>query len=204
MVIFILVKQLPFLLILFRLALAPLLIYFVYQGKDQYIWIIIGCYLALISDIFDGIIARHYNVASPALRLWDSNVDLVFWLAAIWCLWIGFQHEIEERWVLALTLLLIEWIPDLIYFIRFRKFGCAHNYLSKLFGIFLLINFTLMFGFENSILLTCTILIGLLSQIDRIFIALILPNHCCDIPSAYHAWLIKKGIPFKKYKLFHS
>jgi CDP-diacylglycerol--glycerol-3-phosphate 3-phosphatidyltransferase len=184
--------------------LAPLLIYLVYQGKDHYIWIIICCYLALISDIFDGIIARHYNVATPALRLWDSNVDLVFWLAAIWCMWVGFQHEIEERWVLALPLLLIEWIPDLIYFIRFRKFGCAHNYLSKLFGIFLLINFTLMFGFENSILLTSSMLIGLLSQIDRIFIALILPNHCCDIPSTYHAWLIKKGIPFKKYKLFHS
>lgn len=197
-------KQLPFLLILFRLALAPLLIYLVYQGKDHYIWIIICCYLALISDIFNGIIARHYNVATPALRLWDSNVDLVFWLAAIWCMWVGFQHEIEERWVLALPLLLIEWIPDLIYFIRFRKFGCAHNYLSKLFGIFLLINFTLMFGFENSILLTSSMLIGLLSQIDRIFIALILPNHCCDIPSTYHAWLIKKGIPFKKYKLFHS
>lgn len=197
-------KQLPFLLILFRLALAPLLIYLVYQGKDHYIWIIICCYLALISDIFDGIIARHYNVATPALRLWDSNVDLIFWLAAIWCMWVGFQHEIEERWVLALPLLLIEWIPDLIYFIRFRKFGCAHNYLSKLFGIFLLINFTLMFGFENSILLTSSMLIGLLSQIDRIFIALILPNHCCDIPSTYHAWLIKKGIPFKKYKLFHS
>ncbi len=204
MVIFILMKQLPFLLILFRLALAPFLIYLVYQGKDQYTWIIICCYLALISDIFDGIIARHYNVATPSLRLWDSNVDLVFWLAAIWCLWVGFQNEIEERWVLALPLILIEWIPDLIYFLRFRKFGCAHNYLSKLFGIFLLVNFTLMFGFENSILLTSTMLIGLLSQIDRIFIALILPNHYCDIPSAYHAWLIKKGIPFKKYKLFHS
>ncbi|MFM6946032.1 MAG: CDP-alcohol phosphatidyltransferase family protein [Flavobacteriales bacterium] len=197
-------KQLPFGLILFRLALAPLLLFLAYLGPNYSIFIVVGCYLALISDIFDGIIARHYQVATPSLRLWDSNVDLIFWLCACWCIWMSFPKEIEQRWSIVLPLLLLEWIPDIIYWLRFRKFGCAHNYLSKLFGIFLLLNFTLLFGFSSTLLLTTTILLGLVSQTDRILIALILPARSCDIPSAYHARLIKKGVPFKKYKLFHS
>jgi CDP-diacylglycerol--glycerol-3-phosphate 3-phosphatidyltransferase len=197
-------KQLPFLLIYFRLALAPLLLYFAYQGPEFHGWIVICCYLALISDIFDGIIARHYGVSSAKLRLWDSNVDLIFWMCACWCIWVAFPAAVSARWVLLIPFLLIEWIPDLIYFIRFRKFGCAHNYLSKTFGIFLLINFTLLFGFHQTALLSTTVVIGLLSQLDRIAISLILPNRVCDVPSAYHASLIRKGIPFKKYKLFHE
>lgn len=197
-------KKLPFALILLRLALAPLLLYLATLGQNYFPLIILCCYLALISDIFDGIIARHYHVATESLRLWDSNVDLIFWLCACCCIWIGFPSEIELRWSIIIPLLLLEWIPDIIYWLRFRKFGCAHNYFSKLFGIFLLLNFTLLFGFNSSILLTTTIILGLISQLDRILIALILPARTCDIPSAYHARLIKKGVPFKKYKLFHS
>lgn len=201
---FFFMKQLPFLLIIFRLLLAPVILWLAYKGNDYKNWIVVACYLALISDILDGIIARHYNVSTAKLRLWDSNVDLVFWLAACWCIWVCFPAEITNRWLLILPLLIIEWIPDAIYVLRFRKFGCAHNYASKLFGLFLLAMFMSLFLANSTVLLSTTILVGLVSQIDRILIALILPARVCDVPSSYHAYLIRKGIPFKKYKLFHG
>ena len=197
-------KQLPFLLIYFRLLLAPVLLWMAYAGNEYNIWIVVACYLAIISDVFDGIIARHYKVSSAKLRLWDSNVDLIFWLSACWCIWVCFPQEVTNRWAIILPLLIIEWIPDCIYLLRFRKFGCAHNYASKLFGLFLLAMFTLLFISNQPFLLTTTISIGLISQVDRILIALILPARVCDVPSSYHAFLIRKGIPFKKYKLFHE
>lgn len=175
-----------------------------YAGNEYNIWIVVACYLAIISDVFDGIIARHYKVSSAKLRLWDSNVDLIFWLSACWCIWVCFPQEVTNRWAIILPLLIIEWIPDGIYLLRFRKFGCAHNYASKLFGLFLLAMFTLLFVSNQPFLLTTTISIGLISQVDRILIALILPARVCDVPSSYHAFLIRKGIPFKKYKLFHE
>lgn len=197
-------KQLPFLLIYFRLLLAPVIIWMAYAGNDFNVWIVVACYLAIISDVFDGIIARHYKVSSAKLRLWDSNVDLIFWLSACWCIWVCFPQEVMIRWAIILPLLIIEWIPDSIYLLRFRKFGCAHNYASKLFGLFLLAMFSLLFLNNHPFLFTTTIIIGLISQIDRILIALILPARVCDVPSSYHAFLIRKGIPFKKYKLFHE
>jgi phosphatidylglycerophosphate synthase len=197
-------KQLPFLLIYFRLLLAPVILWMAYAGNEYNVWIVVACYFAIISDVFDGIIARYYKVSSAKLRLWDSNVDLIFWLSACWCIWVCFPQEVTNRWAIILPLLIIEWIPDGIYLLRFQKFGCAHNYASKLFGLFLLAMFTLLFLNNQPFLLTTTISIGLISQIDRILIALILPARVCDVPSSYHAFLIRKGIPFKKYKLFHE
>jgi phosphatidylglycerophosphate synthase len=198
-------QRLPFALILMRLALAPLILLMAYYDPEHKAWIAVICYVALISDIIDGIIARHAGVATQSLRLWDSNVDLVFWLCACWCIWICFPAIIISHLFLVIPLLLLEWIPDTIYFIRFRKFGCAHNYASKTFGLFLLATFTALFVFNYSgWLFTTTIVIGLLAEADRILIACILPARVCDVPSFYHAQLMRKGIAFKKYKLFHS
>lgn len=46
-------------------------------------WFLLSCLWAgLISDIFDGIIARYLDVADDRLRKWDAQVDVFFWLAA--------------------------------------------------------------------------------------------------------------------------
>ncbi len=198
-------KNLPFALILLRLALAPVILVIAYAYPEHKAWIAIICFIALVSDIIDGIIARHIGVATTKIRLWDSNVDLIFWLCACWCIWICFPNIVRNHFVLIVPLLLLEWMPNIIYLSRFRKFGCAHNYASKLFGLFLLATFTGLFLFEyGGWLFTVTIVIGLIAEVDRVLIASILPSRVCDVPSFYHALLIKKGMPFKKYKLFHS
>ena len=197
-------RHIPFLLVGFRMLLAPTVILLGYQGSAFHAWIVLVCYLALISDIFDGIIARYAQVDTVKLRLWDCYADLIFWLSACWCIGLAFPSEVMQRSYIIVPLLLLEWVPDLIYYFRFRKGGCAHSYLGKTFGLVLLTNFTLLFGFQDTTLFTLTVVVGLLAQLDRIGIALILPSRVCDVPSAYHARLIRKGIPFKKYKLFHS
>ncbi len=45
---------------------------------------------------------------------------------------------------------------------------------------------------------------GIISQLDVILIILILPKWQNDIPSAYHAYLIRKGISFKKSKFLND
>jgi len=39
--------------------------------------------IGLLSDIFDGIIARRLGVATPSLRRLDSQTDAAFWLAVL-------------------------------------------------------------------------------------------------------------------------
>lgn len=59
----------PYLLILFRLLLAPVILGLgFYGGSESRFLILILMYLGLISDIFDGIIARKQGLSTEKMR----------------------------------------------------------------------------------------------------------------------------------------
>ncbi|MBO9204444.1 MULTISPECIES: CDP-alcohol phosphatidyltransferase family protein [Niastella] len=69
-------KAIPFSLVIFRLLLAPVMIVWTLQ-TNQSGWFLVTCLWAgMISDIFDGIIARNLGVANNSLRKWDANILL--------------------------------------------------------------------------------------------------------------------------------
>lgn len=197
-------KAIPFSLVMFRLLLAPVMIIWTLQ-THQSGWFLVTCLWAgMISDIFDGIIARNLGVATNSLRKWDANVDIVFWLAAGVSIWLLNGRLIQDHLYFIIVLFILEPVSDLINFFKFRKSGCAHNWLSKLWGLNLLVTFTILLaGFEPVVLFRICLVNGLISQIDRIIISSLLPKPECDIPSAYHAWLRRKGRAFKRYKLLN-
>ena len=197
-------KAIPFSLVLFRLLLAPVMIIWTLQ-THQSGWFLVTCLWAgMISDIFDGIIARNLGVATNSLRKWDANVDIVFWLAAGVSIWLLNGRLIQDHLYFIIVLFILEPVSDLINFFKFRKSGCAHNWLSKLWGLNLLVTFTILLaGFEPVVLFRICLINGLISQIDRIIISSLLPKPECDIPSCYHAWLRRKGRAFKRYKLLN-
>lgn len=197
-------NAIPYSLIIFRLLLAPTILLWTWQ-THQSGWFLVSClWAAMLSDIFDGIIARKLGVATNALRKWDANVDIVFWLAAGVCIWILNGQLLKDHLYFIIALFVLEPISDLINFMKFRKSGCAHNWLSKTWGILLLLTFSFLLGGSAPLWLfrTCLI-VGMISQIDRIIISSLLPGPECDIPSCYHAWLRRNGKTFKRYKLFN-
>ena len=197
-------NYIPVSLIIFRLLLAPVMIIWTLQ-THQSGWFMVACLWAgMLSDIFDGIIARKFGAATDNLRKWDANTDTVFWLAAGICTWMLNGQLLKDHIYFIIALFVLEPVSDLINFIKFRKSACAHNWLSKLWGIILLISFTLLLAGEQPVyLFRACLAVGLLSQIDRIIISSLLPGPECDIPSCYHAWLRRKGRTFKRYKLFN-
>ncbi|MBZ4190122.1 CDP-alcohol phosphatidyltransferase family protein [Niabella beijingensis] len=197
-------KSIPFALILFRLLLAPVMLLWTLQTHKSGWFLVVCLWAGLLSDIFDGIIARHLGVADNRLRKWDAWVDIVFWLTAGCCIWIlnGGLFQDHVAWIVLLFIL--EPVSDLINYFKFRKSGCAHNWLSKLWGLVLLVTFTLFLAGKTPLVwFRVCLVLGVVSQLDRIIISSLLPRPECDIPSCYHAWLRKKGKPFKRYKLFN-
>lgn len=197
-------KKIPLALILLRLLLAPVMLLWAWK-VHQTGWFLVAClWVGMLSDIFDGIIARHLKVADDRLRKWDAQVDVVFWLAAgvtIW--WLnGGLLKTNLPWIVLLFVL--EPVSDIINLVKFGRGGCAHNWLSKLWGIVLLITFTaLLMGAEPRALITLSLVLGVVSQLDRIIISSLLKKPECDIPSFYQAYLRRKGKTFKRYKLFN-
>ena len=76
--------KIPFALIMSRLYLGLLILVSLVIDIElsKHVMLFIISY-ALISDIFDGIIARHLKVSTEKLRRWDSQVDTFFWLAVL-------------------------------------------------------------------------------------------------------------------------
>ncbi len=196
--------KIPFALILLRLLLAPVVV-IVAVFYPAHIYLIgIACCVAIVSDVLDGVIARRLGIATEQLRIWDSIIDSVFWLSACWCVWISFPlFVLQYKWLI-IVLVSMELLPDIIYLFRFGRMGCAHSYGAKFFSLFIFILFCcLFFANYTGIIFWIATVLGILANTDEILIAILLPSRICDVPSSYHARLIRKGIAFKKHKLFH-
>lgn len=198
--------KIPHYLILFRVLLAPVIVSLAFVLKDESrVPIVILMYLGLLSDIFDGIIARKQNISTEKLRRLDSQADLLFWIAIALSTWIIFPSLIKANRFGLASILIMEGLCYLISILKFGKETCTHAFLSKMWGITLLISFTALIGFNHAgIPFKAAVVLGIISQLDVIAIILILPKWTHDIPSAYHAYLIRKNIPFKRNKLFNG
>lgn len=192
--------NIPLALILFRFLLAPIILALAYfVGERSKMTILVLMYLGLLSDILDGIIARKQHLSSAKLRRMDSQTDMIFWLSIGVATWILYPTLISNNAPVIWTILGMEAACYLISIVKFKKETCTHAFLSKLWGITLLIAFTSLIGFNHAgVPFFMAITMGLISHIDRILITLILPKWSHDIPSAYHAYLIRRGIAFKR------
>ena len=193
-------KNIPLLLIAFRFLLAPIIILLaIYLKKESRIIILILMYLGLISDILDGIIARKVGVSSERLRRSDSQTDLVFWISIGVATYLLFPDLIKENKFAIISIFAMEALCYVISFAKFGKETCTHAYLSKLWGLSLLVAFTSLLGFQFAgSPFYLAVILGLISHIDVILIILILPKWQHDIPSSFHAWKIRKGNKIKK------
>ncbi|WP_066433567.1 CDP-alcohol phosphatidyltransferase family protein [Chryseobacterium sp. CCH4-E10] len=198
-------NAIPYILIALRFILAPVLLslsYFI--GEKSRLIILVLMYLGLITDIFDGIIARKAGVSSEKLRRLDSQTDLIFWLSLGFAAYFLNTDLIENEWKGILLLFVMEMLCYIISWIKFGKETCTHAFLSKMWGLSLLIAFTYLIGFQQAgWAFSVMVALGLISHIDVILIILILPKWQYDVPSSYHAWKIRKGKPTKKTVLFN-
>ncbi|TFH38971.1 MAG: CDP-alcohol phosphatidyltransferase family protein [Bacteroidia bacterium] len=187
-------------LILFRFLLAPVILGLaLFVGESSKPVILVLMYLGLVSDILDGIIARKQNISTARLRRMDSQTDMIFWLSLGFATWILYPDLISDNSIAIWAILGMEISVYVISILKFRRETCTHAFLSKLWGITLLVAFTSLIGFNHAgIPFLVAIIMGLVSHVDRILITLILPEWSHDIPSTYHAILLRKGVDFKR------
>jgi len=166
--------------------------------------VIVLMYLGVFSDIFDGIIARKLNVSSQRLRRFDSQTDMLFWVSIGISTWLLYPDLISNNRIPIIAIFILDGMCYLISIVKFGKETCTHAFLSKLWGTTLLMAFTSLIGFNHAgIPFYMAIVFRFISHIDRILITLILPKWTHDIPSFYHAYLIRKGVGFKRNKLLN-
>lgn len=199
-------KKIPYLLIAFRLVLGPVMIAITYHyGETARLLLVILLFLGILSDIFDGIVARNLNISTATMRRMDSQTDLVFWLCAAWCAWLLNPAIIKANRYPIMLLFMMEGLTYVFSFLKFGKETCTHALLSKLWGLSLFAGFTSLIGFGyGGVPLSIAIILGVISHVDVYLIILLLPRWTHDVPSAWHAWQIRKGRDIKRRRLFNG
>lgn len=199
-------KKVPLLLILIRLLLGFIMILIASTNFVHVRMILVSLMIfGLLTDIFDGIIARRVGVSSEKLRRMDSQTDLVFWLCVAWCSWILNPEIIIENAYSIAVIFIMEALTYVFSFMKFRKETCTHALLSKLWGITLLLAFVSMIGFGHAgIPFFLAVFFGIVGHIDVYLIIYFLPKWTHDVPSSYHAYLIRRGESIKRHKWFNG
>lgn len=199
-------SKIPVILIFSRLIIGFIIIALSLIKPENYRAIaVVLLSIGLLTDIFDGIIARYLNISTRKLRRMDSTVDQVFFVSVGVATYIQcpvfFETNAYKIGILAGSEVLIY----LVSFLKFRKEVATHSIGAKIWTLFL-------FGTLIQVILECQSVIlfnlcfwiGLLTRAEIIAILLLLKTWTNDVPSVFHSIQLRKGKTIKRSKIFNG
>src|SRR3984957_9624354 len=127
-------RHIPWAMAAVRAALGPLL----FAGATcswNGVTLAIIVVTALVSDIYDGVLARRWKCDTAGVRLFDSMADTVFYLFTAVALWVNQPRLCRSYWELLVALLGLEGARFAFDFVKFGKPASYHSYLAKTWGL---------------------------------------------------------------------
>lgn len=183
-------RHAPFALTTFRLLLGPVALVGALAGVPRiaYLPLLIA---GTISDIFDGVLARRFQISTPGLRRYDSVTDMIYYLFLLAAAWVLCKPVLSKTlWAIAI-LLSSEAACILVSLIRFNRYPATHTYLAKFYGLYILGSFIALMVFNASGWAVVPLMaVGLASNVEIVFIHLASDSPPVDIHSAF---ALRKG-----------
>jgi phosphatidylglycerophosphate synthase len=125
---------LPLTLTLLRLVLGPLAILVALKPYSHQLFIPI-LIAGILSDYFDGVLARKFNVAFAWVRRFDSVTDAVFYLSILVSAWIICRSTIVAGIVPVMVILVGELVCYGVSLVKFRTLPAVHAISAKVYGL---------------------------------------------------------------------
>ncbi|MBV8143698.1 MAG: CDP-alcohol phosphatidyltransferase family protein [Gammaproteobacteria bacterium] len=120
-----LLNRVPILLTGLRVLLAPAVVLLALLAPLRAAFAL--CLVAaFLSDVFDGVIARRFDVATPNLRRLDSFADSLFYGAATFAVWHLYPAAMSGRWFSLALLVALEMCRYGFDFMKFRRESSYH------------------------------------------------------------------------------
>lgn len=161
--------------------------------------------VGLLTDIFDGIIARRLKVSTEKLRRLDSTVDQVFFVAVAISTWVQCPSFFKENMSWLIILIATEAFTYLLCFLKFKKEIATHTIGAKIWTLLLCATLIqVMLQCQSGLLFMLCFWVGIVTRIEIIGILLALKAWANDIPTIYHALKLRKGKAIKRNKLFNG
>jgi len=167
------------LLVASRVVLAPVIAWLlVCQRPALAGWLYVA---AVLSDIYDGVIARKLGVSTLRLRLADGCADVWLFICLGVGLWVGYR-----AWILPLawpfgTAMVLQIVSWLFCIWRFGKMTSYHSFLAKLTGLTLLLGILALLFTETPIPLAIALWIFVACLVEEVAMTAVLPGYHHDV-----------------------
>ena len=187
-------KVLPWVLIGLRLLFAPVILVAALMGWRGSTLFAIAA-LAMLSDLFDGVIARKLRVDTERIRQVDSRVDTVFYFAAGAALlyrfpnvWRQYEFSILALAIVELGRMAFEW----------RKFGRAaayHMWSAKAWGLAMLLGFgEVTLRGHAGVLFVVALGLGFVTNLEGLAASVLFRQWHYDVATYWHAMRIERRL----------
>jgi phosphatidylglycerophosphate synthase len=188
-----LARKVPLALVMLRAASGPVLIACAALGAGR--WLLAALLtVALLSDVFDGIVARRLGVATPLLRRADSLVDTAFYLCAAAALATRAPVVLRSHLVGIAVLGSLEVSRWVVERARYGRIASYHMWSAKLWGIALWLGFCEAFlTGRPGPLMQAAIATGILTDLEGLAASLVLSSWHHDVRSLWHALRIERA-----------
>ena len=194
--------QLPWALLLFRLGLGPGIVWIGYVSASRAL--IAGCIaLALVSDIYDGVLARRWRCDTPRLRRWDTLADTVFYLGVLTLLMLRFPSTAQRHAILFVVLAAMELGQHIFAWVKFGRNASYHSILAKIWGLLMAAATIAFFGFGvDNWFLDAVLAWGIVCNAEGFAMSLVLPIWQRDVPTLGHALRLRRKFFYESSHLF--
>jgi Phosphatidylglycerophosphate synthase len=198
-------NKIPKLLLYSRLFFALLIITItIYPLLNSKIIVLVIMYLGIVTDVFDGLIARELNISTENFRVLDTVFDLLFYFTIFFFIISVNHHVFLDNKIVISIILFLEFLMYTISMIRFGKLPSPHAILSKFWGLYIITEFSLILCQVKGNHFFISLIIGILVHLDRVLIYILIRNWEHDVLSSYHALRIRQGRNIKRIKLFNG
>lgn len=161
--------------------------------------------IGLLTDVFDGIIARKLNISSEKLRRLDSSIDQVFFISVAVATYIQCPDFFKVNLVKLIVLGAFEASTYALSYIKFRKEIATHSIGAKIWTLTIFATLVeIIVHCESVVLFEICFWLGLATRIEILAIVFTLKKWTNDVPTIYHAVKLRKGKEIKRNKLFNG
>jgi CDP-diacylglycerol--glycerol-3-phosphate 3-phosphatidyltransferase len=182
-------SQIPNIISALRITSCPVLLLLAYgMNRPAFAWLLAA---ALISDILDGAIARHFGFVSQLGSLLDSIGDILLFIVAAYGVW-QFHPELVHDHSFAFVLVLVLWIGgSFVGYLRYGRLASFHTLLARItaYVIGAFIGLLFLWGFHPWLFWSAVALV-VISQAEEFILMAILPQWTPNVGGLY--WVLKK------------
>ncbi|MDQ0637929.1 phosphatidylglycerophosphate synthase [Pedobacter sp. W3I1] len=199
-------KHVPIALIYSRLLIGFGIILLSISHVNHYSFIAITLLsIGLLTDIFDGIIARKLNISSEKLRRLDSGVDQVFFISVAVATYIQCPDFFKANLIKLIVLGTFEVSTYILSYIKFKKEIATHSIGAKIWTLVLFSTLVeIIVHCESVVLFELCLWIGLATRVEILAIVFTLKKWTNDVPTIYHAVKLRQGKEINRNKLFNG